>query len=130
MVVRQENHRGNIKMSDKTIHKKNKFGVVKEYVQVSIGTKIIEVPRRYRNPVTDRRHDLTKLSDDGYLKCFLALDYIMKEDMINLRSSPYLTFSKDKWELTQKDGHYILEKQIKESKLDNIVLENTNGENR
>lgn len=105
------------------VTRQNKHGVEKQYVRVPVGTKVIEVPRRYRNPLTDRTHDLTKLSDDGYLKPFLALNYAISQDTIDLSSSPVLSFDKSRWELDETDDHHILVKRESESEFDEQVLD-------
>lgn len=105
------------------IRKENRYGVMKDYVRVDIGTSVVEVPRRLKNPLTDRRHDLTKLSDDGYLKPFLAhLHASNSPDVVDLGSSPVLTFGKDRWELQETDSQHVLVKREAETEFDERVL--------
>lgn len=106
--------------------RENAFGAMKCYVKVPFGgTRILTVPRHIVNPFTDRRHDLTKLSDDSYLKPMLALKAATNSsDHINLRESPVLTFGKDRWEMREQDGQYIVVKREPESKFGEKLLEN------
>lgn len=104
------------------VRKENHHGVKKDYVPVTVGTREIEVPRRYRNPITERRHDLTNLSDDGYLKPFLALHYAINQDTINPAKSPVLSFDKDRWELRETGGQNVLVKREAESELGERVI--------
>lgn len=109
---------------DKIIQKENEHGIEKDYVQVDIGTTVVEVPRRLRNPLTERTHDVTKLSDDGYLKPFLAhLHASNSPDVIDVGSAPVLTFDKDRWEFEEKDGQLVLKKRDAESTFGEMVLE-------
>lgn len=102
----------------------NKHGAEKDHVQVNIGTTVVKLQRWQRNPITDRRHDLTKLSDDGYLKPFLALLHEQSgPDVVDLGSSPVLTFDDERWEYREKEGHHVLVKREPESKFDELVLE-------
>lgn len=102
----------------------NKHGVRKDHVQVDIGTTLVELQRRQYNPLTDRTHDLTKLSDDGYLKKFLALLHEQgNPDVVDLGSSPVLTFDSERWEYREVDGQHVLVKREAETKLDELVLE-------
>lgn len=104
--------------------KENRHGVEKDYVRVDLGTQVIECPRYLHNPITERRHDLTKLSDDGYLKPFLAMQYAYNTpDVVDLASSPYLTFDEERWEMTQMDGHIVLTKREPETAFDEMVLD-------
>lgn len=111
-------------MTDDIIRKENKHGAEKQYVQVDIGTTVLEVPRHLRNPLTDRRHDLTKLSEDGYLKPFLAhLHAANSPDVIDVGSAPVLTFDKGRWVLEEVEGQHVLKKREAESDLGEMVLE-------
>lgn len=110
----------------RVIRKENTLGVPKDYVEVSIGTTVVEVRRRLRNPLTDRREDLTKLSDDGYLKQFLALlHHTESSHTINLDESPVLSFDADRWQHRRTEGQHVLLKQEAESKLGDRVLEDS-----
>lgn len=105
------------------IYKENRHGVERAYVRVDVGTAVLEVPQHIRNPLTERRHDLTKLSDDGYLKPFLALLAATNTpDHINLGSAPVLTFDKDRWERREMDGQHVLVKREAETKFEEMVL--------
>lgn len=105
------------------IRKENRFGVEKRHVQVDIGTTTVEVPARVQNPVTERTEDLTNLSDDGYCQKFLALLAATNTpDHVDLGSSPFLTFDKDRWELDDREGVVVLKKREPETRLDELVL--------
>lgn len=107
------------------VKKENHCGTMKDHVRVDIGTSVVEVPRRLSNPLTDRREDLTRLSDDGYLKPFLAFLYARTgPDVVDLSDSPILTFDKDRWEQQEQDGYHVLVKREAESKFDEMVLPN------
>ena len=111
-------------MSNDIIEKENSAGVMKQYIKVQIGTSIIEVPRYILNPLNNNREDLKNLSDNGYIKPFLALHYHTRSnDLINLKQSPYLSFDKNEWLLTQSENHYIIKKKNPESKFDEIILD-------
>lgn len=108
---------------ERVVRKENAYGAMKDHVRVNIGTNVLEVPRRLKNPITDRREDLTKLSDDGYLKPFLAFRCArMGPDVVDLSDSPVLTFDDDRWEYREVDGQHVLVKREAESKLDEMVL--------
>lgn len=104
-------------------------GAMTDYVKVSIGTVVLTVPRHIRNPVTNRRIDLTKVSDNGYLKKFLALTVKMNSDnLIDLRNSPVLSFDKDKWELEERDAGYLLFNEEPDGGLGEMLLEEEEAE--
>lgn len=106
-----------------TIRKENRHGVEKDYVRVDIGTTVLEVPKRLTNPITERTHDLTNLSDDGYLKPFLAhLHASNSPDVVDLGSSPVLTFDKDRWKFEDRDGIVVIRKREAETPLDGMVM--------
>lgn len=108
---------------EEVFRQENRHGTIKDYLQVDIGTSVVEVPRYIRNPLTDRRHDLTKLSEDGYLKPFLALQHASNSsDVIDLGSTPVLTFDKDRWELRDNEGQHVLAKRDPESRYGEVVL--------
>lgn len=110
---------------EQVVKKENRHGAMKDHVHVDIGTAVVEVPRYIRNPLTDRREDLTRLSDDGYLKPFLAFLYARTgPGVVDLGSSPVLTFDKDRWELKDHDGQHVLVKRESESKFDEMVIGN------
>lgn len=116
--------------SDEVVMKENRFGVEKPHVRVAFGTTVLEVPAKIRNPTTERRHDLRNLSDDGYLKPFLALYYHFanrSEDIINLGSAPVLTLSKDRFEYQEMDEGHVLVKRQAETKFEEMVLEDLQG---
>lgn len=109
----------------RVFRRENRFGLMKDVVRVDIGTTVVECPRRLRNPLTDRRHDLTELSDDGYLKKFLALQFAYASpDIVDLGSSPVLTFDRDRWEEANgPESSITLVKQEAETPLDEMVLD-------
>lgn len=108
------------------VRKENHHGVEKDYVRVDIGTRVVEVPRRFRNPLTDKTHDLTNLSDDGYCKKFLALLHATNSpDVVDLGSSPVLTFDKDRWELQEQEGQHVLVKREPETEFGARVMDET-----
>lgn len=95
----------------------------RETVETDIGTTVVETPKHVTNPVTDRREDMTRLSEDGYCRKFIALEYASNSpDHVDLGSSPVLHFDKDRWELRELDGSYVLVKRDPESELDDLVL--------
>lgn len=104
--------------------RENDHGVTKCYVQVSMGeTTILTVPRHIRNPFTGRRHDLTKLSDDGYLKPFLALlSATNSPDHINVAAAPVLAFDRERFEYREVDGNHVLVKREGETKFGEMVV--------
>lgn len=110
--------------------RENRFGVEKEYVRVNIGTSVVTVPKRVRNPVTERTENLAKLSDDGYCQKFLALLAAQKGPaVINLKQSPVLSFDTDRWAFEQRDGQILLTKRESESALDEMVLDDDTENN-
>ncbi len=111
---------------DRVVMKEGRFGVEKPHVRVGFGTAVLEVPVRIRNPSTERRHDLRNLSDDGYLKPFLALYHHFtnrSEDIINVGSAPVLTFDRDRFEYREMDGQHVLVKRDAETKFEEMVLD-------
>lgn len=108
---------------DDVVRKENRHGVTKDYVRTDVGESIVTTPKRIRNPVTDRTEDLTNLSADGYCRRFLALlSASNSPDVVDLGSSPVLTFDKDRWQLQEQDGQYVLVKREAETALDEAVL--------
>jgi hypothetical protein len=96
---------------------------MKDRVLTDIGTTVVETPKRIKNPVTERTEDLTNLSKDGYCRRFLALlSASDSPDVIDLSSSPVLTFDKDRWEIGENDGNVVLVKREAESKFDEHIL--------
>lgn len=103
--------------------RENRHGVPKDHVQVDIGTTVVECPRRLRNPITERTEDLTQLSDNGYLKPFLALEYASNSpDHIDLGSSPILSFGPDRWEWQEQDGRLVVQKREAETRFEEMVI--------
>jgi hypothetical protein len=114
---------------DETVRKENRFGIKKTYVRTDIGTSVVETPKRVHNPVTDRTEDMTQLSADGYCRRFLALKSAANgSSVVDFSSSPVATFDKDKWELNEQDGQFVLVKKEAESALGEMVLEADDGE--
>lgn len=109
---------------DEVFQIENKHGIPKDHVRVEVGTRVITCRRRQRNPITERRHDLTKLSDDGYLKPFLALKSKLSQDTIDLRTTPILTFDKDRWDFEEKEGTVVITKREPESQYGEFLLDN------
>lgn len=102
--------------------KENKHGVVKDHVRVSVGTEVFEVRRHLRNPITDRREDLTRLSDDGYLKPFLAVYHAAESpDVVDLGNAPVLTLDTDRWEYREEAGQHALVKRDPESAFGDLL---------
>jgi hypothetical protein len=92
-------------------------------VETCIGTTVVDTPKRVYNPVNDEYRDLTKLSEDGYLRRFLALRSHMDScDTIDLDSSPVLSFGKDKWELEEQSGEYVVVKKQPESDFGKLLM--------
>jgi hypothetical protein len=91
---------------------------------VAIGTSVIEVPDYIRNPLTGNREKVDDLSDDGYLKPFLALLHDRDNaDLVDLGTSPVLTFDEDRWEYQKDESGHVLVKREAESRHDELVLE-------
>lgn len=106
------------------IVKENKHGVEKGFVEVAVSeTQIVEVRRRIKNPLTGRRHDLTKLSDDGYLKPFLAVQGQLNSHVVDLSRSPVLCLDKGRWELEERDGQYVAVNQRAEGRFSDMLFD-------
>lgn len=95
-------------------------------VQTLIGTSVVETPKRLYNPVTERYERMENLSEDGYCRRFLAMLYAQTggSNKIDLNASPVATFDKGKWELSETDGHFCLQKREADTKFDELVLGN------
>jgi hypothetical protein len=94
-----------------------------ETVETCLGTTVVETPKRINNPITERTENLTNLSKDGYCRRFLALlSATGGPNVVNLNSSPVATFDKDRWELRETDGNFVLVKRNAETKIDEMVL--------
>lgn len=107
------------------ISKENRYGAKKDYVEVPIGTSRVVVPRRIMNPETRRREDLTRLSDDGYLKHFLALWWYFNErksGVIDLDHAPVLSFADEHYDYRPLEDHHIIVKHKPESRFEELVL--------
>lgn len=112
------------KVTSEIVRKENRYGVEKDFIRMSLGTNIITVPRKIKNPITDRREDLKKLSDDGYLKPFLAIYYKTNSpNIVNLEKSPVLTFDKEKWEIKETEDNFVISKKESESNFGEKILE-------
>lgn len=95
----------------------------REEVETVVGTMVLRTPRYLRNPVTNKRVDMTSLSTDGYCRRFLAtLVSASNQNTINFSKTPVATFSKDKWELRETDGSYVVVKRDAESEYGERVL--------
>jgi len=78
-------------------------------VNTLVGTTVYETPKRVRNPVTEEYETVAELSKGGYKRKFLAvLHSVNSPEVINLSTSPVASFDKDKWELDEREGSYIL----------------------
>jgi hypothetical protein len=111
--------------NDNVVRKENKYGVMKDHVRTDIGTTVITTPKRLWNPITEQTEDLTKLSADGYCRRFLAmLSASDSPDVVDLGNSPILTFDKDRWEMREQDGQYVVVKRDAESEFGERLLEN------
>lgn len=101
-----------------------------ETVETTIGTAVVETPRRLYNPTTDQYQDLTKLSEDGYCRKFLAMLYAQNGGVntINLTWSPVNTFAKGLWEYKEGGEYHILKKRRAEYELDEIVMGDSDDE--
>lgn len=95
-------------------------------VETRIGTSVIETPSRLYNPVTERYERMENLSEDGYCRRFLAMLYAQNGgcNKINLNASPVATFDKEKWKLSETDGHFCLQKREADTNFDEVVLGN------
>lgn len=119
------NHKDNETDRDDVVRRENRHGVIKDRVLTDIGTTVVETPKRIKNPVTERTEDLTNLSKDGYCRRFLALlSASNSPDVIDLSSSPVLTFDKDRWEIEENDGTVVLVKREVESEFGEQILGN------
>jgi len=93
----------------------------KDTVETTVGSKVVETPKRIYNPVRKKRQDLTKLSEDGYCRRFLALKYAL-ENRDPFENSPVFTFDTDRWEIEERNGTYVVTKKEAESEFDEMVL--------
>ena len=119
----------NARLSEEIVRKENRFGVEKTFVRTDIGTSVVETSKRVHNPVTDRTEDMTRLSADGYCRRFLALKAASNgSSVVDFSSSPVATFDKDKWELNEQDGQFVLVKKEAESDLGEMLLEADDAE--
>lgn len=65
---------------------------------------------------------MTKLSDDGYLKRFLAVLTKLHQDTIDLSNAPVLSFDEERWEIDHEEGRVTLQKREPESQYGEAVL--------
>lgn len=104
-------------------------GTEKHHVRVEVSeTQTVMVQRWIRNPLTDRRHDLTKLSDDGYLKPFLAVQGKLSQNVVDLGRSPVICLDKDRWEVEERDGQFVAVNQSAEGRFPEMVLGGEDGD--
>lgn len=97
---------------DDVVRRENRHGVEKRYVRTCFGTTVVETKARVRNPVTDKEEDLADLSPDGYKRRFLAvLAAYNSPSVVDLDSSPVLTFDRDKWEIEEAEGSIVVTKR-------------------
>jgi hypothetical protein len=93
-------------------------------IETQIGTTIVESSKRVFNPIKGEHQDLSKLSEEGYCRRFLAvLSAYNSPSVVDLDSSPIVTFDKSRWKLSEDDGHYIIEKREPETDLDEMVMD-------
>jgi len=93
-------------------------------VETYIGTTAVETPARVYNPTTEKYQDLRKLSEDGYCRQFLALwSHMDSCGTIDVDSAPVLTFDKDRFEMQETDGQYVLVKRDAESSFGEMLLD-------
>lgn len=114
----------------RVIRKENRYGVLKDHVEVPVGTSRVVVPRYIHNPMTERREDLTRLSDNGYLKHFLALywDFTQrKSGVIDLDNAPVLSFWDEAWERIEVEDYTVMVKREPDSRFEEMVLEGADG---
>lgn len=111
-------------MTEDTVIRENVYGAKKEYVRTDIGTTVLETPKRVRNPINGKSYNLKKLSKDGYCRRFLALLSASNSvDVVDFGSTPVATFDKERWQLQEENGQYVLVKQNAESKFGQLLLE-------
>ena len=100
------------------------YSMAHDTVETELGTTVVETPKRVYNPINDEYRDLTKLSEDGYCRRFLALrSHMNSVDTINVDSAPVLSFDKDRFELQETDDHYFLVKKEGESEFGQRIIE-------
>lgn len=89
-----------------------------------IGTTVIEHPRRLLNPTSGEYRDVTNLSEDGYLRRFLAMHHAAtRPGTVNVDDAPVLTFDLDRWAVDERDGTVWVRKRDAETPLGELVLE-------
>jgi len=95
-----------------------------ETAKTVIGTMEVETPKRVKNQTTDKYQDLTNLSETGYCRQFLALySHMDSVHTINVDESPVLSFDKDRFDLRETDGQFVLVKQEPASEFGEMVLD-------
>jgi hypothetical protein len=94
-----------------------------------IGTKVIEHPRRLLNPTSGEYRDVTNLSEDGYLRRFLAMHYAAtRVGTINVDDSPVLAFDTDRWAVDEREGTVWVRKRDAETPLGELLLAGADNE--
>ena len=92
--------------------------------RTQIGTQVLETSRYVRNPKRGETEKIEDLPESGYKRLFLASWSRLKAtaNLINLNTTPILTFDPDRWELIDHEDMIVVRKREPESTYDEMVL--------
>lgn len=92
--------------------------------RTQIGTQVLETNRYVRNPKRGETEKIEDLPESGYKRLFLASWSRLKAtaNLINLETTPVLTFDPDRWELLDHEDMIVVRKREPESPYDEMVL--------
>jgi hypothetical protein len=84
----------------------------------------LETSRRVRNPKRGETEKIEGLPESGYKRLFLAAWSRLQAtaNLINLKTTPVLTFDPDRWELVDHEDMIVVRKREPESTYDEMVL--------
>lgn len=94
-------------------------------VQTRVGSQVLETQRRVANPKRGTRERIEDASEGGYKRLFLAAwaELQATNNLIDLRTTPLLTFDTDRWEWEEQNGRLVVQKREAESKYGETLLE-------
>jgi len=92
--------------------------------RTQVGTQVLETSRYVQNPKRGAIENIEDLPESGYKRPFLAAWSRLQAtaNLINLETTPVLTFDPDRWERVDHEDLIVVRKREPESAYDEMVL--------
>lgn len=94
-------------------------------VRTQVGTQMLKTQPRVKNPKQSTYESIADVTPGGYKRMFLAAwaNLNARNSLIDLRTTPILTFDPEKWIWEEQNGRLVVQKQEPGSKYGEMVLE-------